>query len=78
MSDTDLSNLTPGQSASRDNGERWGRSAGGYVVLLRKRVSGPGFVVSTEAPARPEVPTETITTNWAAANRAFDRLMHEY
>lgn len=78
MSDVDPNNLTPGESVSQDNGERCGRSAGGYLVLMRRRVSGAGFVVSTEAPARPDVPAETITSNWAAANTAFDRLMHEY
>lgn len=47
-------------------------------MQLRRRVSEPGFVVTVDAEPRPDVPTELITHEWAAANVAFDRYMHEY
>ncbi|QIZ38882.1 hypothetical protein FDZ84_35770 [Saccharopolyspora sp. ASAGF58] len=77
-SNDDLSALKPGQVESKDNGERFGRSAGGCLVQLRRRVSEPGFVVTVDAETRPGVPTELITHEWGAANAAFDRFMHEY
>lgn len=77
MSDTDTSALIPGQSTARDNGERIGRSQAGHLVLMRRRVVEPGFVVTVDSPQRPELPSEVITTGWAHANAAFDRLMRE-
>jgi hypothetical protein len=74
----ELSALQPGQIETKDNGERFGRSAGGCLVQLRRRVSEPGFVVTVDAEPRPGVPTELISHEWAAANAAFDRFMHEY
>ncbi|MBB5157923.1 hypothetical protein [Saccharopolyspora phatthalungensis] len=70
--------LQPGQVESRDNGERFGRSASGCLVQLRRRVSEPGFVVTVDAERRPGVPTELITHEWASANAAFDRFMREF
>ncbi|MGW3469129.1 hypothetical protein ACWDKQ_11825 [Saccharopolyspora sp. NPDC000995] len=74
----DLFALKPGQVESKDNGERFGRSVGGCLVQLRRRVSEPGFVVTVDAEPQPGVPTELITHEWGAANAAFDRFMHEY
>lgn len=70
--------LAAGQSVASDSGERIGRSSGGHVVLLRRRWTQTGFVVTVDAPQRPEVPTETITSEWATANAAFDRMMTAY
>lgn len=70
--------LTAGESVANDSGERMGRSAGGHLVLLRRRSSEVGFVVTVDAPKRPEVPAETITSEWATANAAFDRMMTAY
>ncbi|GAA2794596.1 hypothetical protein GCM10010470_31910 [Saccharopolyspora taberi] len=78
MAETDAPSLQPGESRSNDSGERRGCSAGGRLVQLRRRVAEPGFVVVADAEPRPEVPTEVITTEWAVANAAFDRLMKEY
>jgi hypothetical protein len=77
-SDNELAALQPGQIETKDNGERFGRSAGGCLVQLRRRISEPGFVVTVDTEPRPGVPTELITHDWAAANAAFDRFMHEY
>lgn len=73
MADTDTTELAPGQSVSRDNGERLGRSAAGHLVQLRRRVAEPGFVVTTAAEDRDAV----LTAEWAHANAAFDRLMRD-
>lgn len=77
MSDAETRTLAPGESTSRDNGERIGRSREGHLVLLRRRVAAPGFVVTIDSPARTDLPTEVITAGWAHANTAFDRLMRE-
>ncbi|CAM02755.1 hypothetical protein A8924_3873 [Saccharopolyspora erythraea NRRL 2338] len=77
MADIDVSSLQPGQSESNESGERMGRSAGGHLVQLRKRVSEPGFVVTADVESRPEAPSEVITHEWASANVAFERLMRE-
>lgn len=77
MSETKTSELVPGQSTHRDNGERMGRSDAGHLVLMRRRISEPGFVVTVDAPARPDLPTVVITAEWAHANTAFDRMMRE-
>lgn len=70
--------LRAGESVSNDHGERMGRSAGGHLVMLRRRRSEPGFVVTVDAPEVPEVPAEAITVEWATANAAFDRMMTGY
>ncbi|MFR9732166.1 hypothetical protein ACL03H_23320 [Saccharopolyspora sp. MS10] len=71
MADTDTTALVPGQSIARDNGERMGRSPGGHLVQLRRRIAEPGFVVTAD-----DVPDAVLTTDWAHANEVFDRLMH--
>ncbi|MGP4017072.1 hypothetical protein [Saccharopolyspora sp. 5N708] len=76
--DNHVSALRPGQVESRDNGERFGCSAGGCLVQLRRRIAEPGFVVTVDAEPRPGESRELITHEWAAANAAFDRFMHEY
>lgn len=78
MAEFNASDLQPGQIESKDNGERLGRSAGGHLVQLRRRVSTPGFVVTVDAEASAGVPTELLTQEWAAANAEFDRFMHEF
>lgn len=70
--------LQPGDVQTSENGERFGRSAGGRLVQLRRRVSEPGFVVTVDARPRADVPAETITKGWTTANNAFERLMREY
>ncbi|MDA3627217.1 hypothetical protein [Saccharopolyspora oryzae] len=78
MAEFNASDLQPGQIESKDNGERLGRSTGGCLVQLRRRVSAPGFAVTVDAEARPGVPTELLTQEWAAANAAFSRFMREF
>ncbi|MER6992563.1 hypothetical protein ABT337_26630 [Saccharopolyspora hirsuta] len=78
MAEFNASDLEPGQIESKDNGERLGRSAGGRLVQLRRRISEPGFVVTVDAEASADVPTELLTQEWAAANAAFDRFMREF
>ncbi|GAB3291265.1 hypothetical protein [Parasphingorhabdus pacifica] len=78
MATSEFESLSPGESVSRDNGERMGRSANGAQVLMRRRIGAEGYVVTVDATPRPEVPSETITTEWGPANAAFDRLMKEY
>lgn len=78
MSTTEFESLAPGESISRDNGERLGRSSSGALVLMRRRKSSGGYVVTVDATPRPEVPSEVITADWGPANTAFDRLMKEY
>ncbi|MEU6130191.1 hypothetical protein ABZ805_13560 [Saccharopolyspora sp. NPDC047091] len=73
MADTDTTALVPGQSISRDNGERLGRSAAGHLVQLRRRVAEPGFVVTSGSTRGDAV----LTAEWAHANAAFDRMMRE-
>ncbi len=75
---TEAASLRPGETHSEDNGERMGRSAGGRIVLMRRRKSAPGFVVTTDAEALPDVPNEVIRAEWAAANTAFARMMRAY
>lgn len=70
--------LQPGEVQASENGERFGRSVGGHLVQLRRRVSEPGFVVTVDAQPRVDVPAETITKGWTTANNAFERLMREY
>lgn len=78
MAEFSTATLQPGQTESNDQGERIGRSAGGRLVQMRRRVSERGFVVTVDAEPRAEVPAEVLTHEWSAANAAFDRLMHEY
>lgn len=82
MTDTESASpqrdLRAGECLSQDNGERVGRSAGGRLVLMRRRRTTSGFVVTVDAQPRPEVPAETLSTEWAAANAAFDRMMKAY
>jgi hypothetical protein len=78
MADDELASLQPGESIARDNGERFGRSRGGRMVLMRRRLSDEGFVVTVDAPPSVDEPTEVISREWAPANAAFDRLMHAY
>lgn len=78
MATSELDSLKPGECVSRDNGERMGRSANGALVLMRRRIGSEGYVVTVDAPPRPEVPSESITTEWRSANAAFDRLMKNY
>ncbi|TWF96040.1 hypothetical protein [Saccharopolyspora dendranthemae] len=78
MAEFSSTTLKPGQIESNDQGERIGRSAGGRLVQLRRRVADRGFVVIVDAEPRSEVPAEVLTLEWSAANAAFDRLMHEY
>lgn len=78
MAEFTTATLQPGQIESNDQGERIGRSAGGRLVQLRRRRGDRGFVVTVDAEPRSEVPAEVLTLEWAAANSAFDRLMHEY
>ena len=75
---SETSSLVPGQSVARDNGERIGCSTGGRRVLMRRRTTTPGFVVTVDARADPEVPAETITSHWEVATAAFDRMMKHY
>lgn len=75
MTEPTTDSLGAGESTSRENGERYGRSAGGRTVLLRRRRSEPGFVVSVDAPGNQDEPTEMITSEWGPANAAFDRMM---
>ncbi len=75
---TEAASLRPGETQSEDNGERMGRSTGGRIVLMRRRRSSPGFVVTTDAEALPDVPNEVIRAEWAAANAAFARMMRAY
>ncbi|MER7015105.1 hypothetical protein ABT324_27050 [Saccharopolyspora sp. NPDC000359] len=78
MARFNASDLEPGQVESKDNGERLGRSAGGHLVQLRRRVSEPGFVVTVDAEPSKGAPTELLTHEWAAANAAFDRFMRQH
>lgn len=77
MADTETSELAAGQSVARDNGERMGRSRAGHLVFLRRRTAEPGFVVAIDAPPGAEGSDGVLTTTWAHANTAFDRLMRE-
>lgn len=77
MADTETSELAPGQSVARDNGERMGRTRAGHLVFLRRRVAEPGFVVALDAPRDVEGSDGVLTAVWAHANEAFDRLMRE-
>ncbi|SFS77782.1 hypothetical protein [Saccharopolyspora flava] len=78
MAEFSTATLQPGQTESNDQGERVGRSSGGHLVQMRRRVSDRGFAVTVDAEPRPEVPTEVLTHEWSEANSAFDRLMREY
>ncbi|WP_228046652.1 hypothetical protein [Saccharopolyspora montiporae] len=78
MQESATTALRPGDVQVGANGERFGRSTGGRLVQLRRRVSEPGFVVTVDAQPRAEVPAEVITTGWTTANTAFERLMREY
>ena len=75
---TEAASLRTGETRSEDNGERMGRSAGGRIVLMRRRKSAPGFVVTTDADPLPNVPNEVIRSEWAAANAAFAQMMRAY
>ena len=75
---TEAAALRAGETQSEDNGERMGRSAGGRIVLMRRRRSAPGFVVTADAEALPDVPNEVIRSDWAAANAAFAKMMRAY
>ncbi|GAA4616342.1 hypothetical protein GCM10023108_28600 [Saccharopolyspora hordei] len=78
MAEFNAADLQPGEVRTKENGERLGRSAGGHLVQLRRRVSGPGFAVTVDAEPRPGVPTEMLTLEWASANAAFDRFMRTF
>ncbi|KEI43984.1 hypothetical protein GU90_13555 [Saccharopolyspora rectivirgula] len=78
MSGFDVSELQAGQSVSKETGERIGRSAGGRLVQLRRRVSERGFVVTVDALAEAGAQRELITQDWRTANATFDRFMREY
>lgn len=78
MPENVVTDLEPGQSATRDRGQRLGRSAGGRLVQLRRRVSVPGFVVTVDAEPAGGETTELITADWSAANTTFDRFMRRY
>ncbi|WP_233575879.1 hypothetical protein [Saccharopolyspora rhizosphaerae] len=78
MAEFSAATLQPGQTESNDQGERIGKSAGGRLVQMRRRRAERGFVVTVDAEPRPDVPAEVVTHEWAAANKAFDRLMREY
>ncbi|MHA6803442.1 hypothetical protein [Salinifilum ghardaiensis] len=78
MAENAATELAPGESATRDRGQRVGRSAGGRLVQLRRRVSEPGFVVTVDAEPAGGETTELITADWGAANTTFDRFMRRY
>lgn len=78
MTNVNTASLQAGESTARDNGERYGRSAGGRMVLLRRRRAEPGFVVTVDAPGTQDEPTEMITSEWGAANAAFGRMMKAF
>lgn len=77
MQERTAADLQPGEVRARADGERYGRSVGGHLVQLRRRVAEPGFVVTADAQPRAGVPAETITRSWTTANGAFERLMRE-
>lgn len=79
MTESQTALLQSGESTSAENGERYGRSRGGRVVLLRRRRADQGFVVTVDAPAEQGgEPTEMITAEWGSANAAFDRMMKAF
>lgn len=76
--DERLASLGAGESVPLAHGERVGRSQGGWPVRLRRRVTAAGFVVTTGAPVAHDATNEVVTSEWATANAAFDRLMKRY
>lgn len=79
MTESQTAQLQSGECTSTENGERYGRSRGGRLVLLRRRKAGQGFVVTVDAPAdQGGEATEMITAEWGSANAAFDRMMKDF